>query len=57
MEQAILLLMKDGMTREEATTEFNERCAYCMRGYDGTSRRYAEKLVLDELTALNEDDI
>ena len=54
MNEAIEILIKDGMTREAAVEEINERCAYHMRGYEKISRRYAEELVIDEIIAWNE---
>jgi len=56
MEQAITILVKDGMTRNEATLEFNERCAYHMRGYEATPRNYAEQIVLAEIIEWSEDE-
>lgn len=53
MEEAIQILVKFGMTPEEAEKDFNERCAYLMRGHNGTSRRYAEELVIDEIFELD----
>lgn len=46
---AINQLVKDGMSSKEAKLEFNDRCKYYMRGNDGTTREYAEKLVIADI--------
>lgn len=52
--EAIKTLINDGMTPEEAKTEFNERCEYYMRGIDGVSREYAEEMVIEEIDEIAE---
>lgn len=53
MEQAINLLVRNGMTESEAVSEINERIAYYMRGADGCSKRYATELVINEIIEWN----
>lgn len=53
-QDAINQLIKDGMEIEEAKSEFNERCEYYMRGNDGTTREYAEELVITDIEEISE---
>ena len=47
--EAIYQLIKNGMTPDEAKEDFNESCEYYMRGNDGTTREYAEELVIADI--------
>ena len=54
MDEAIAIMVKWGMTKENATKSFNEQCSFLMRGRDAVSREYAEQMILGDVLEMDE---